>query len=419
MTTDIQSGSWVNPNPPAPAKKPPPSEVGVLGWLRANLFSSVLNSIVTLLTAVFLYFALTALIGWIVTAFWEPIWANRVLFAVGTYPVAQLWQPALVLLGITLLFGLSAGRWGSIMRSLAIGLGALLGVLAVIPFGLQAQAIFAGALALMVAGYLAGLFLRFPSRLLFWAWILSLPLTFIVLKGGVEFPTLGVVWEFAPFVDSNLWGGLLITLLLAFTGIALSFPLGVLLALGRRSNLPVVKGFSVAYIELIRGVPLITILFMGVTMLPLFLPDGWGNPSTLIRVTVALALFSAAYLAENVRGGLQAIPKGQYEAADALGLSGFAKLRYIILPQALTKVIPALVGQFIGLFMDTSLASLVGLFELVNVAKTVINQDSWFGVPGGVAREVYVFVALIFFIFNFGMSIASRSLENKLGVGKR
>lgn len=419
MTTDIQSGSWVNPNPPAPAKKPPPSEVGVLGWLRANLFSSVLNSIVTLLTAVFLYFALTALIGWIVTAFWEPIWANRVLFAVGTYPVAQLWQPALVLLGITLLFGLSAGRWGSIMRSLAIGLGALLGVLAVIPFGLQAQAIFAGALALMVAGYLAGLFLRFPSRLLFWAWILSLPLTFIVLKGGVEFPTLGIVWKFAPFVDSNLWGGLLITLLLAFTGIALSFPLGVLLALGRRSNLPVVKGFSVAYIELIRGVPLITILFMGVTMLPLFLPDGWGNPSTLIRVTVALALFSAAYLAENVRGGLQAIPKGQYEAADALGLSGFAKLRYIILPQALTKVIPALVGQFIGLFMDTSLASLVGLFELVNVAKTVINQDSWFGVPGGVAREVYVFVALIFFIFNFGMSIASRSLENKLGVGKR
>jgi general L-amino acid transport system permease protein len=116
---------------------------------------------------------------------------------------------------------------------------------------------------------------------------------------------------------------------------------------------------------------------------------------------------------------LQAIPKGQYEAADALGLSGYAKLRHIILPQALTKVIPALVGQFIGLFMDTSLASLVGLFELVSVAKAVINQDAWFGVPGGVAREVYVFVALIFFLFNFGMSTASRRLESQLGVGKR
>ena len=181
MTTDIQSGSWVNPNPPAPAQKPPPNEVGALGWLRSNLFSSVLNSIVTLLTAVFLYFVLTALIRWIINAFWEPIWANRVLFAVGIYPVDQLWQPALVLLGVTLLFGLSAGQWGSIMHSLAIGLGAMLGVLAIIPFGLQAQAVFAGALALLVAGYLAGLLLRFPSRLLLWGWIFSLPLTFIVL----------------------------------------------------------------------------------------------------------------------------------------------------------------------------------------------------------------------------------------------
>lgn len=419
MTTDMVPGNWVNPNPPAPAQKPPRSEVGVLGWLHANLFSSVLNSIVTLLTILFLYFVLSGLFRWVLTAYWEPIWANRRLFAVGTYPIAQIWQPAAVLLGVTLLFGLSAGRWGSIMRSLATGLGALLGVLAVIPFGVQAQAVFAGAVALLVLGYLAGLLLRFPSSLLLWAWILSLPLTFVVLKGGVDLPTLGIMWQFAPFVDSGMWGGLLITLLLAITGIAFSFPLGVLLALGRRSNLPVVKSFSVAYIEIIRGVPLVTILFMGVTMLPLFLPDWWGNPSTLIRVTVALTLFSAAYLAENVRGGLQAMPKGQYEAADALGLSGFAKLRYIILPQALTKVIPALVGQFIGLFMDTSLASLVGMFELVSVAKAVINQDTWFGVPGGVAREVYIFVALIFFIFNFGMSTASRRLESQLGVGKR
>ena len=158
---------------------------------------------------------------------------------------------------------------------------------------------------------------------------------------------------------------------------------------------------------------------MGMVILPLFLPGGWGSPPALARVLAAITLFSAAYLAENVRGGLQAIPKGQYEASDALGLSGVQKLRFIILPQALTKVIPALVGQFIGLFMDTSLASLVGLLELVGVARAVIQQPEWLGVPGGVAKEVYIFVAFVFFIFNFGMSYASRRLESRLGVGKR
>jgi general L-amino acid transport system permease protein len=272
---------------------------------------------------------------------------------------------------------------------------------------------------MIVIGYVLGLTVRFPSRVLVWAWILSLPFTIIMLQGGIDMPALGIEWSFAPFVDSGLWGGLMLTMLLAVVGITLSFPLGVLLALGRRSKLPVIRGFSVGYIEFVRGVPLITLLFMGAAMLPLFLPNSWGNPSLLIRVTVAITLFSAAYLAENVRGGLQAIPKGQYEAADALGLSGFSKIRFIILPQALTKVIPAIVGQFIGLFMDTSLASLVGLLELVGVAKAVIQQPEWLGVPGGVSRQVYLFVALVFFIFSFGMSAASRRLEAKLGVGKR
>ncbi len=246
-----------------------------------------------------------------------------------------------------------------------------------------------------------------------------MPATFILLKGGVELERIGITWSFAPFVNPNLYGGLMLTMLLAVVGIALSFPLGVFLALGRRSKLPVVKYFCVGYIEVIRGVPLITLLFMAMAMLPLFLPNTWGAPSGMVRVMTAITLFSAAYLAENVRGGLQAIPKGQYEAADALGLSGFTKLRHIILPQALTLVIPAIVGQFIGLFMDTSLAALVGLLELVGVARAVIQQPEWLGVPGGVAKEVYVFVAFVFFIFNFGMSFASRRLETKLGVGKR
>ncbi len=419
MTTDINSGTWVNPNPPAPAGKPPRSEVGALGWLRANLFSSVLNSILTVLTLIFVYFVVTGFVQWVFNAFWEPVWANRKLFAVGPYPSDQLWQPAAVLLLVCTLFGVSAGRWGSIMRNLAIGLGALLAVLSIIPLGMQAQIVMGIALVLVVGGYVLGLLVRIPNRWLVAAWVLSLPITFVLLSGGIDAPALGIEWSFAPFVDSNLFGGLMLTLLLAVTGIAFSFPLGVLLALGRRSNLPVIKGFSITYIEVIRGVPLITILFMGVTMLPLFLPDGLGNPSTMVRVMVAITIFSAAYLAENVRGGLQAIPKGQYEAADALGLSGFTKLRFIILPQALTKVIPAIVGQFIGLFMDTSLAALVGLLELVGVAKSVIQQPEWLGTPGGVAREVYLFIALVFFIFSFGMSAASRGLETRLGVGKR
>lgn len=419
MATDIRSTSWVNTNHPAPAQKPPASEVGVVGWLRTNLFSGIGNSLLTIATLIVLYFIVANLGRWLVNAYWEPIWVNRKLFAVGQYPLEQLWQPALVLLMVSLLFGLSAGRWGNIMRNLGVGLGALLLALALIPIGLQAQMVMAASLGLLLVGYLIGARVAISSRWLAVAWVLSLPATFVILLGGINLPRLGVTSNFAPLVESNLWGGLMLTMLLALVGIAVSFPIGVLLALGRRSNLPVVKVFCVGYIELIRGVPLITLLFMGMTMLPLFLPGNWGNPSQLVRAMTAITLFSAAYLAENVRGGLQAIPKGQYEAADALGLSGFDKLRFIILPQALTKVIPAIVGQFIGLFKDTSLASLVGLLELVAVGKAVIQQPAWLGVTGGVAKEVYVFVAFVFFIFSFGMSFASRKLESKLGFGKR
>jgi general L-amino acid transport system permease protein len=419
MATDIHPTSWVNTNHPAPAQKPPASEVGVVGWLRTHLFNGIGNSLLTILTLVALYSIVTNLGRWLLNAYWEPIWVNRKLFAVGQYPAEQLWQPALVLAMVSLLFGLSAGRWGSIMRNLGIGLGALLLALAIIPIGVQAQIVMGASLALLLAGYFAGARVAVSSKWLAIAWVLSLPATFVILLGGVNLPARGITWSFAPLVESNLWGGLMLTMLLAVVGIALSFPIGVLLALGRRSNLPVVKVFCVGYIELIRGVPLITLLFMGMTMLPLFLPSTWGNPSQLVRAMTAITLFSAAYLAENVRGGLQAMPKGQYEAADALGLSAFAKLRFIILPQALTKVIPAIVGQFIGLFKDTSLASLVGLLELVAVGKAVIQQPEWLGVSGGIAKEVYVFVAIVFFIFSFGMSFASRKLESKLGFGKR
>ena len=211
----------------------------------------------------------------------------------------------------------------------------------------------------------------------------------------------------------------MLTLLLAGVGIVASFPLGLLLALGRQSSLPVIRMVSIAYIEMIRGVPLVSILMMFALLLPLFLPATITRPDMLLRVMVGLTLFTAAYVAENVRGGLQAIPPGQYEAATALGLSWAQSMRYIILPQALRAVIPALVGQFIALFKDTSLATIVGLLELLGIAKNVIEQPQWKTIPGGVVFEVFGFTALVYFVFNYSMSLASRRLEQALGVGQR
>jgi general L-amino acid transport system permease protein len=412
MTTQADQNRW------ASAEKPPVTERGVIGWLYHNLFSSIPNTILTLVTVVLLYLAITGLIRWILNAFWEPVWINRKLFAVGPYPNEALAQPLIVLLAISLLFGFSAGRWGSILRDIAIGLAALLGVLAIIPLGINTQLGLAGALGLLILGYVIGLVGFVPNRLLLILWFLSIPFTFIVLAGGISLPRLGG-WFFATPVPTNLWGGLMLTLLLTVVGIALSFPLGVLLALGRRSTLPVVKGFSIAYIELIRGSPLIALLFMGMVLFPLFLPPSWPAPPSLVRVLVVITLFSAAYLAEAVRGGLQAVGDGQYEAADALGFHLVDKLRLIILPQALAKVIPALVGQFISLFKDTALVALLGLLDLLGVAQSVVQQPDWMGIPGGITKELYLFAAVIYFIFSYGMSFASRRIEVELRADQR
>ena len=217
-----------------------------------------------------------------------------------------------------------------------------------------------------------------------------------------------------PVVKTNLWGGLLLTFLLTIVGIVFSFPIGVLLALGRRSNLPVVRWFSIGYIELVRGVPLITILFMAQLMLPLFLPANM-TVDRVLRAMVGITLFSAAYLAENVRGGLQAIPKGQFEAAFALGLGSAQTMIFIILPQALRLIIPILVGQFISLFKDTSLVSIVGLLDLVGIGKTVLAQPEFLGLQ----REVYAFISLLYWVLSYAMSYMSQRLEVSLGVGER
>jgi len=205
-----------------------------------------------------------------------------------------------------------------------------------------------------------------------------------------------------------------LTFMLALVSIIASFPLGVLLALGRRSRLPAVSIFSTVYIELVRGVPLVTILYMAQIMVPLFLP-GEMRIANVVRVIVGMTLFTAAYLAENVRGGLQAIPPGQIEAAQALGLDNARTTLLIVLPQALRLVIPANVGLFISLFKDTTLAVIVGLLEVLSIGRSVLAQAEWLGRQ----TEVYLFIAAIFFVFSYVMSYASYKLEAALGVGKR
>jgi general L-amino acid transport system permease protein len=235
--------------------------------------------------------------------------------------------------------------------------------------------------------------------------VLSFPIILWLIQGGLGLKE----------VSTNDWGGLMLTLFAASVSIFLSFPLGVLLALGRQSSLPIVRWFCLLYIEIIRGLPLIGILFLGQVMLQFFLPPGTPKLDRVIRAIASLSLFSAAYLAENVRGGLQSIPRGQIEAARSLGLNPPLVIILIILPQALRAVIPAIVGQFIGLFKDTSLLALFGLLELVGISKTILANPSYIGRYA----EIYVFIGVIYWIFCYGMSLASRHLEKQLDIRQK
>jgi general L-amino acid transport system permease protein len=258
-------------------------------------------------------------------------------------------------------------------------------------------------------GFILGRKKPIPGRYVAIGWLVAAGLITLMFLPGLGRS------GFLPEVPTSLWGGLLVTIILAVGGITLSFPIGVLLALGRRSSLPVVKGFCIVFIETIRGVPLITILFMFSLILQVFLPSG-SRFDRLLRGLVGITIFSAAYMAENVRGGLQAVPPGQVEAAKAVGMNAFQINLYIVLPQALRVVIPAIVGQFISLFKDTTLVIILGINELLGIGRSVINADPAFV---QLQLEVYTFIALIFWIISYAMSYSSRQLEAALGVGKR
>jgi general L-amino acid transport system permease protein len=395
----------------AEALPPPRTSLGPIAWLRRNLFSGWVSSLVTVLMAGLLLGLGLSIGDWALTeARWDVVSLNLRLFLVGQYPSGQLWRIWLALAILSGLTGVSAGMFGRTSRSLASALSALQALLSALifasPLGLVAAGLLALNAVLVWIGFGLGVRRLVPRRLLVYGWIVSLPLSFLLLSGIAGTPV--------PSVGSNLWGGLLLTVLLAAVGIVLSFPIGVLLALGRRSALPAVRILSTGYIELIRGVPLVTILFMADVMLPFFLP-GELRIDRVARAMGGITLFSAAYLAENVRGGLQAIPSGQIEAAHALGLSAAQTNVYIVLPQALRAVIPANVGLFISLLKDTTLVTIVGLLELLSIGRAVLAQPESLGA----SMEVYVFVAVVFFVLCYAMSQASYRLERELGVGTR
>jgi general L-amino acid transport system permease protein len=232
-------------------------------------------------------------------------------------------------------------------------------------------------------------------------------ITYVLLSGG---------WFGLVPVGTEQWGGLLVTLIVAITGIVVSVPLGILLALGRRSEMPVVRTLCTIFIEIVRGVPLVTVLFMASVMFPLFMPPG-VNPDKLLKALVGVALFSAAYMAETVRGGLQAIPKGQYEASMAVGLPYWRMMLLVVMPQALKVVIPGIVNSFISLFKDTSLVSIIGIFDLFNIVQSGFNDAKWASAQTG--NTGYFALALIYWAFCFAMSRYSQYIERKLNTGHK
>ncbi|WP_321365920.1 amino acid ABC transporter permease [uncultured Desulfuromusa sp.] len=350
--------------------KPPIANVGVIGWLRTNLFNSWYNSLLTIVTLIMLAFLVPPFFQW---AFVDSLWnssaaacrdvdgacwsvvPNNLRFIIlGFFPTGQEWRPILsmILLLALVIYSKERSRW---------------------------------------------------KTSLLWLWTANLIIMGTLMHGGI----FGM-----PVVETSQWSGLPLTFILSFFGMIVAYPLGILLALGRQSKMPAIKTLCVVYIELIRGVPLISLLFMSSVMFPLFLPEG-VTIDKVLRALIAIILFTAAYIAEVVRGGLQAMPRGQYEAADSLGLNYRNTMRLIILPQALKIVIPPSVGILLSVFKDTSLVVIIALYDVLKTTMVTLSNPQW----AGYSRELYIFLALLYFVFCYAMSSYSRKLEKELHTG--
>lgn len=392
----------------------PPRPPSLIVWMRANLFNSWMNSVLTFLSIALVYFVIRGVLQWVfITADWRPVTQAPMLYLIGQYPRDEIWRVGTSLTFVCLMTGISWGIWRQSIRTFAIIMVVGLCMLAIAPdrsglFTLLHRGLLVANGGLIALVYLLTRGRGLQARVALIGWLVLFILIPFILSGSSQL-------DFLPKVETSSWGGLMVTLLLAVGGILISFPIGVLLALGRRSALPVVRAFSTIVIEGVRGVPLVSILFMSSIILALFLPPEL-RIDRLVRALLGMTLFSAAYTAENVRGGLQSIPQGQYDAAKAVGLNHFQTTLFIVLPQALRIVIPAIVGQFIALFKDTTLVVIVAINELLNIGKSIIQSDPEFI---GLQAEVYIFIAAVFWIFSYMMSFASRQLETALGVGKR
>lgn len=396
-------------SPSSFSQRPAAVRLTPVDWAQKNLFSSWFNSFLTILVVALLGNLLVRFVEWAFKlAKWQVVPANLSLFFVGRFPASQHWRLWIVLGIIALLSGLSWGVLGRkaatlFSRPVVVGLGilALLAVLVPVPILFRLTLLVIEGLIVLSAWAGRSLTQRFPAlgNWLSLAWGLSFFVSLWLMVGGLGLPIVG----------TNNWGGLMLTLFMSIVSIVLSFPFGVLLALGRQSPLPVIRWLSTLYIEIVRGVPLLSILFIGLIMIPLFLPSNI-RLDLVLRATLGLTLFTAAYLAETIRGGLQAIPKGQYEAASSLGLSTPLALALIVLPQALKISIPAIVGLFISLIQDTTLVAIVGLFDLLGISRSILANPLYIGRYA----EVYLFIGLIYWVFCYAMSQGSRKLEAQL-----
>jgi len=388
---------------------PPPSErIPVLRWLHQNLFSSWFNAILTVAATALIGIVAFGLLKWGLGARWAVIPANLKLLMVGTYPTESIWRVWTAVYVLTFMVGWSSGAHGGLMRRISLAVALVSVIFAIIPFPWMTRLWLLGIAVTEAGGFALGLLgrgNRWYKRAEIGLWILSFPLVLALING---------IGGFLPVVEGRTTWGFMLNMIGAVIGIALSFPIGVLLALGRRSKLPAIRWVCTAYIELIRGVPLISLLFMASIMLQLLLPAN-VRPDLVIRAMMTITAFTAAYMAENVRGGLQAIPRGQYEAAYAVGLNKTLATLLIILPQALRTVIPAIVGQFIALFMDTTLFGFIAILELLNITRSIMGNLEW----RGTIFELYVFIGVVFWIVCFSMSYVSRKVEKTLGVGER
>ncbi len=414
------------PTPDEPTSTRPSTKRSLGGWAKDNLFPDTRNSVVSAIFGIVLIYAVIRAFTFVfITGRWEVLYRNVASILTGSFPREDLhlaWIGLFIVgAGLALMVGSahqlvaqSDEEEGVLAKSTGLQISnaarrfAPLGLFIVVMLWLaRVERFKAAGLIILLMAIMWG-FRTFGMRLPHKRATSGALAGAALLMGGFIFLALNVWYE--------EWGGLLLTIFLASASITLCFPIGLMAALGRRSDLPVIRAFSVGYIELIRGVPLITLLFMGSLTLNFFLPEGIV-PGGITRAIVVITLFSGAYVAEIVRGGLQAVPKGQSEAAMALGLPKTKEMRLIVLPQALRNVIPALVGQFISLFKDTSLVAIIGRRELLLVTQGLTKQPEFNGT--GVEAEVLAIAAFIYWVIAFTMSRESQRLEGRLGVGTR